>query len=111
MQRGDIFTANLGKGFGCEQGGFRPVLIVQNEEGIQHGTVVAVVALTASEKKYMPTHLQLSGGCFGLEEDSIVLAETIRSIDKGRLHKYVGTLDKETLDKVDKMIKLNLGLV
>lgn len=111
MQRGDIFTANLGKGFGNEQGGFRPVLIVQNEEGIEHGNTVAVVALTTSEKRYMPTHLQLNRGSFGLQEDSTVLVETIRSIDKGRLHKYVGTIDKVTLGKVDKMIKLNLGLV
>ena len=111
MQRGDIFTANLGKGFGSEQKGFRPVLIVQNEEGITHGNIVAVVALTSSDKKYMPTHLQLNAGMFGLEEDSTVLAETIRSIDKRRLYKYVGTLDEETLAKVDKILKLNLGLV
>ncbi|GAA0101490.1 type II toxin-antitoxin system PemK/MazF family toxin [Paraclostridium bifermentans] len=110
MHRGDIFTANLGKGCGCEQGGFRPVLIVQNEEGIEHGSTVAVLSITASDKRYMPTHLELDAGNFGLVEKSIVLAETVRAIDKRRLCKYVGTLDEQTLGKVDKILKLNLGL-
>lgn len=110
MQRGDIYTANLGKGYGCEQGGFRPVVVIQNEEGLQHGDIIAVLAITAADKKYLPIHLEIEAGNFGLKEDSIVLAETVRAVDRSRLVKYVGTLDKETLDKIDSIVKVNLGL-
>lgn len=110
MQRGDIYSVGLGNGFGREQGGFRPVLVVQNDVANKHCGTVTVVCLTSANKKQLPTHYIIDEGKFGLNTSSTVLVETIRTIDKRRCYKYIGTVDNETLQYVDELLKLHLNL-
>lgn len=110
VHRGDIFYADLGIKLGSEQDGRRPVLIIQNEVGNEYSPTVIVAVLTSKMKKLnMPTHL-LVGSCFGLPEKSVVLFEQLTTIDRKRLERYVGTLDRITMLKANKAIKISLGL-
>ena len=110
VHRGDIFYADLGIKMGSEQDGRRPVLIIQNKVGNEYSPTVIVAVLTSKKKKMnMPTHL-LIGTRFGLPEKSVVLFEQITTIDRKRLERYVGTLDRNTMLKANKAIKISLGL-
>ena len=99
IKRGDIYHANLNPIVGSEQGGYRPVLVIQNDRGNKHSPTVVVAAITSRPKHRMPTHVPLKG-IEGLEKDSVVLLEQLRTIDKKRLDDYVGTLDRQQMLKV-----------
>ena len=108
VKRGDIFYADLSPVVGSEQGGMRPVLIVQNDTGNKHSPTVIAAAITSQTgKAKLPTHIALSGG---LTRDSVILLEQIRTIDKSRLREKMGRLDGETMSKVDSAIAVSFGL-
>lgn len=110
FKRGDIFYADLSPVIGSEQGGMRPVLIVQNDIGNHYSPTVIVAAITARiSKPKMPTHVGILAGD-GIERDSVILLEQIRTIDKQRLKDKVTHLDSSIMNKVDKAIKISLGL-
>ena len=96
IRRGDIYHANLNPVVGSEQGGYRPVLVIQNNRGNKHSPTVVVAAITSRPKHKMPTHVPLKG-IVGLEKDSVVLLEQLRTIDKKHLDDYVGTLDRQQM--------------
>ncbi len=111
VKRGDIFYADLSPVVGSEQGGMRPVLIVQNDTGNRHSPTVIAAAITSRMgKAKLPTHIELSGAGYGLSRDSVILLEQIRTIDKSRLRERMGKLDTETMDKVDSAIAVSFGL-
>lgn len=110
--RGDIFYANLNPVIGSEQGGIRPVLILQNNIGNRYSPTTIVAAITSRIKKgTLPTHVELSAEKFSLEKDSVILLEQIRTIDKRRLKERVAHLDEETMRRVNEAIAMSLGLV
>ena len=96
MRRGEIYHADLNPVFGSEQGGYRPVLIIQNNRGNQHSPTVIVAAITSQPKTKLPTHVPING-ISGLEKESFVLLEQIRTVDKRRLDDYVGRLNREQM--------------
>ena len=112
IKRGDIFYADLTFGVGSEQSGCRPVLIIQNDIGNKFSPTVisAVITSRIKRKAKLPTH------CFiqrqqRLGRDSLVLLEQVRTIDKARLRGYIGTLDDQTMNRVDKALAISVGLV
>ena len=112
VKRGDIFYADLSPVVGSEQGGTRPVLIVQNDTGNRHSPTVIAAAITSQMgKARLPTHISLAGHDVGLTKDSVVLLEQIRTIDKRRLKECMGRLGEETMDKVDRAISISFGLI
>lgn len=112
VKRGDIYYANLSPVIGSEQGGLRPVLIVQNDIGNKYSPTIIVAAITAKlGKTHMPTHVDLPAKSCNLERDSMVLVEQLRTIDKSRLSKKVTTLDKHYMQEVNKALMISLGLV
>ena len=112
LRRGDIYYANLSPVIGSEQGGLRPVLIVQNDIGNKYSPTIIVAAITAKlGKTHMPTHVDLPAKLCNLERDSLVLVEQLRTIDKSRLSKKVTTLDKHFMQEVNKALMISLGLV
>ena len=111
VRRGDIFYADLSPVVGSEQGGTRPVLIVQNNMGNKHSPTVIAAAITSQmNKARLPTHIELIGPEVGLTKNSVVLLEQIRTIDKKRLREHMGRLDDETMEKVDNAIEVSFGL-
>lgn len=111
VRRGDIFYADLSPVVGSEQGGTRPVLIVQNNMGNKHSPTVIAAAITSQmNKAKLPTHIELVGPTVGLTKNSVVLLEQIRTIDKKRLREHMGRVDPETMDKVDNAIAVSFGL-
>lgn len=111
VKRGDIFYADLSPVVGSEQGGTRPVLIVQNDTGNRHSPTVIAAAITSQMgKARLPTHISLAGHDVGLTKDSVVLLEQIRTIDKKRLREHMGKLDEELMVKVDNAIAVSFGL-
>ena len=110
IKRGDIFYADLRPVVGSEQGGIRPVLIIQNNVGNKYSPTVIVAAITSkiSSKAKLPTHVSLPDN-IGLEKDSIVLLEQIRTIDKQRIGKFIGTVDSATLQDVNNAIKVSFA--
>ncbi len=110
IRRGDIFYADLSPVVGSEQDGIRPIVIIQNDVGNRFSPTIIGIAITSKEKVKMPTHLEIDGTKYGLEKDSVILAEQIRTLDKSRLKEKVGKLDKETLDKLKKAIEISFGL-
>lgn len=111
IRRGDVFYAQLNPVIGSEQGGVRPVLIVQNDIGNQYSPTTIVVAITSQiMKAKLPTHVEISADKSGLEKDSVILTEQIRTIDKSRLKQKVVSLDEETMEKVNAAIEISLGL-
>ena len=109
IKRGQIYYADLSPVVGSEQGGLRPVLIVQNDIGNRHSPTVIAAAITSQfSKAKLPTHTEISK-C-GLAKDSIVLLEQIRTLDKRRLRECMGELDEPTMEKVDKAIMISLGV-
>ncbi len=111
VKRGDIFYADLSPVVGSEQGGMRPVLIVQNDTGNKHSpTVIAAGITSQTGKARLPTHIELNAQSVGLSRDSVILLEQIRTIDKSRLRERMGKLDDTTMTKVDNAIAVSFGL-
>lgn len=112
IKRGEIYLADLSPVVGSEQGGQRPVLIVQNDIGNKYSPTVIVVAITAQiTKSKLPTHIELPGRGNGLNKDSVILGEQIRTIDKRRLLQLIGSLDDKYMDKVNEALAISLELV
>jgi len=107
IKRGDIFYADLNPSVGSEQGGVRPVLIIQNNIGNLHSPTVVVAPITSAQKRRLPVHTKVPR-FHGLYKDSVVLAEQIRTIDKRRLRSYIGSLDSDAMKQVDQIIKISL---
>ena len=111
IQRGDIYYADLRPVFGSEQGGIRPVLIVQNDVGNKHSPTVICAAITSQmHKAKLPTHVELNCEKYDLAKDSVVLLEQLRTIDKKRLKDKVCHLDPQMLHEVDKALGISLEL-
>ena len=111
VRRGDIFYADLSPVVGSEQGGTRPVLIVQNDTGNRHSPTVIAAAITSQTgKARLPTHINIAGGSVGLTKDSVILLEQIRTIDKRRLREHMGRLDEKQMSMVDDAIAVSFGL-
>lgn len=112
VKRGDIFYADLSPVVGSEQGGMRPVLIVQNDTGNRHSPTVIAAAITSQvSKARLPTHIELAGGLScGLSRDSVILLEQIRTIDKSRLKERMGTLPEPMMNAVDSAIAVSFGI-
>lgn len=111
MKRGDIFYADLSPVVGSEQGGVRPVLIVQNDTGNRHSPTVIAAAITSQTgKARLPTHISLVARSSGLPKDSIILLEQIRTLDKRRLREHMGKVDDEVMRQVDSAIAVSFGL-
>jgi len=111
ISRGDIFFADLSPVIGSEQGGVRPVLVVQNDVGNKFSPTVIVVAITSRiSKAQLPIHVEVTREDHGLDRDSVILCEQIRTIDKERLRERVAHLAEETMAKVDDALMISLGL-
>ena len=111
VKRGDIFYADLSPVVGSEQGGVRPVLIVQNDTGNRHSPTVMAAAITSQTgKARRPTHISLAAMSCGLPKDSVVLLEQIRTLDKRRLREHMGRVDETMMKQVDTAIAVSFGL-
>lgn len=111
VRRGDIFYADLSPVIGSEQGGIRPVLVVQNDIGNRYSPTVIVSAITSQiDKAKLPTHVELPAKVSGLEKDSVILMEQLRTIDKRRLKEKVCHLDDDLMALVDNAVAISLGL-
>ncbi|TLM97821.1 type II toxin-antitoxin system PemK/MazF family toxin [bacterium] len=112
IRRGDVFFADLSPVVGSEQGGTRPVLILQNDIGNQYSPTTIVAAITSQiSKAKLPTHVEVSARTSGLEKDSVVLLEQIRTIDKSRLMEKVASLNEDVMERVGQAIEISLGLI
>ncbi len=111
VRRGDIYYADLSPVVGSEQGGVRPVLIVQNDVGNRFSPTVIAAAITSQkDKARLPTHIQLNSTGSGLARDSIVLLEQIRTIDKRRLKEHMGRLDEQSMNRINQALEISFGL-
>jgi mRNA interferase MazF len=111
VRRGDIYYADLSPVVGSEQGGIRPVLIVQNNVGNRHSPTVIAAAITSQiGKARLPTHIELSARTYGLSRDSVILLEQVRTIDKKRLKERMGRLDESLMGRVDSALTVSFGL-
>ncbi len=111
VKRGDLFYADLSPVVGSEQGGTRPVIIVQNDIGNKYSPTVICAALTSQiNKAKLPTHLEVSAERYGLQKDSVILLEQIRTIDKRRLREKISHADDELMERVDKALAISLGI-
>ena len=111
VKRGDIFYADLSPVVGSEQGGLRPVLIVQNDIGNKYSPTVIAAAITSKmTKTSLPTHIDLNATQVGLAKDSVILLEQIRTLDKQRLKEKMGHLDNAMMNRVDSAIAVSFGL-
>lgn len=111
VKRGDIYYADLSPVVGSEQGGIRPVLIVQNDVGNKYSPTVIAAAITSRiNKAKMPTHIELCAQEYGLNKDSVILLEQIRTIDKQRLREKTGRLGDELMKKVNAALSVSFGL-
>ncbi len=112
IRRGEIYYAELNPVVGSEQGGTRPVLVIQNDIGNQYSPTTIIAAITSQiTKAKLPTHVEVTAKRSGLERDSVILTEQIRTIDKSRLKEKVTVLDEETMARVGQAIEISLGLV
>lgn len=111
VKRGDIFYADLSPVVGSEQGGIRPVIIIQNDVGNKYSPTVIVAAITSQiNKAKLPTHVEISSEEYGLNKDSVVLLEQIRTLDKRRLKEKIGHMTDSDMEKVDKALEVSVGL-
>ena len=111
IKRGDVYYADLRPVIGSEQGGIRPVLIIQNDTGNRHSPTIICAAITSKmNKAKLPTHVELDSNRYEMVKDSVVLLEQLRTIDNRRLKDKVCHLDNEILDKVDKALRISLEL-
>ncbi|OEH84934.1 PemK family transcriptional regulator [Desulfuribacillus stibiiarsenatis] len=112
IKRGDVFYADLSPVVGSEQGGVRPVLIIQNDIGNKYSPTVIVAAITAQiQKAKIPTHIEVNADIYGLEKNSVILLEQIRTIDKQRLTDKITHLNDEMMAKVNDAVNISLGLI
>ncbi len=112
VKRGDIYYADLSPVVGSEQGGVRPVLIVQNDVGNKYSPTVIAAAITSQqEKSRLPTHISVNGNTCGLSKDSVVLLEQVRTIDKQRLKERMGNLSQGDMNKINKALTVSFGLI
>lgn len=110
IKRGDMYYADLSPVVGSEQGGIRPVLIVQNDVGNKYSPTVIAVAITSQvNKSKLPTHIELNSQNYGLSKDSVILAEQIRTIDKTRLKDRIGHIDENLMNKVNEALGVSFG--
>ena len=110
IKRGELYYADLSPVVGSEQGGIRPVLVVQNDVGNKFSPTVIAAAVTSKiNKAKLPTHIELPCSQYGLQRDSVILLEQIRTLDKRRLKERIGELNEVTMSKVDKAILISLG--
>lgn len=111
IKRGDIYYADLSPVIGSEQGGVRPVLIVQNDVGNRFSPTVIAAAITSQQTKAkLPTHIAIGAKSTGLAKDSVVLLEQVRTIDKRRLKEKMGTIDQNSMKEINDAISVSLGL-
>ena len=111
IKRGDIYYADLRPVIGSEQGGIRPVLIIQNDVGNRHSPTVICAAITSKmNKAKLPTHIEINAECYDIVRDSVILLEQLRTIDKKRLKDKVCHLDQNALNQVDRALKISLEL-
>ena len=111
IKRGEIYYADLSPVVGSEQGGIRPVLIIQNDIGNKYSPTVIAAAITSQrDKTKLPTHITVDADGCGLAKDSVVLLEQVRTIDKKRLKEKMGTLDVGSMDRVNKALTVSFGL-
>lgn len=109
IKRGKIYYANLCPIVGSEQGGIRPVVILQNDKGNLNSTTTIIAPITSElDKAYLPTHIIFKSDC--MKKESMVLLEQIRTIDKSRLGRFVGIMDDKTMKRIDKAILISLGV-
>ena len=112
VKRGDVFFADLSPVVGSEQGGVRPVLVIQNNIGNRFSPTVIVAAITAQiQKAKLPTHVEIEAQDYGFERDSVILLEQIRTIDKQRLTDKITHLDDEMMARIDEGLQISLGLI
>ena len=110
VKKGDLFFADLSPVVGSEQGGVRPVLVVQNDVGNKYSPTIIVAAVTSQTITKLPTHVRLEATQGGLSKDSVVLLEQLRTIDKQRLKERIGTLSESQLPDVEKALSVSLGI-
>lgn len=111
VKRGDIYYADLSPVVGSEQGGIRPVLVIQNDIGNKYSPTVIAAAITSQiNKAKMPTHIELAAKDYGLNKDSVILLEQIRTIDKRRLREKIGRIDDGLMASVNNALSINFGL-
>lgn len=112
VKRGDIYYADLSPVVGSEQGGIRPVLVIQNDIGNKYSPTVIAAAITSQiNKAKMPTHIELEAKDYGLNKDSVILLEQIRTIDKKRLREKIGRIDDELMESVNNALSISFGLI
>lgn len=112
VKRGELYYADLSPVVGSEQGGVRPVLVVQNDIGNKYSPTIIAAAITSKlNKAKLPTHIELSCKEYGLEKDSVVLLEQIRTIDKSRLKEKIGELSEFKMNQVNKAMLISLGVI
>ena len=112
IKRGDIFYADLRPVVGSEQGGIRPVLIIQNDVGNRHSPTVICAAITSKmNKAKLPTHIEIDASAYGIEKDSVILLEQLRTIDKKRLETYIGRLEEKHIRRIDHALAVSVGLI
>ena len=111
VKRGEIYYADLSPVVGSEQGGVRPVMIIQNNVGNKYSPTVIVAAITSQiNKAKMPTHIEIDAQGYGLSRDSVVLLEQVRTLDKKRLKEKIGMADEEIMEKVNDALAISFGL-
>jgi mRNA interferase MazF len=112
VKRGDVFFAELSPVVGSEQGGTRPVLVIQNDIGNRFSPTVIIAAITAQiQKAKLPTHVEIDAKKYGFERDSVILLEQLRTIDKSRLTDKITQLDETLMEEVDEALEISVGLV
>ncbi|EGK09499.1 type II toxin-antitoxin system PemK/MazF family toxin [Kroppenstedtia eburnea] len=112
VKRGDVYFADLSPVVGSEQGGVRPVLVIQNNIGNRFSPTVIVAAITAQiQKAKLPTHVEIDARNYGFDRDSVILLEQIRTIDKQRLTDKITHLDEEMMMRVNEALNISLGLI
>lgn len=112
IRRGDIYYADLTPVIGSEQGGFRPVLVIQNNTGNLHSpTIIAALITGHIKKQYLPTHVRLARSSNGLLKESTVMLEQIRTLDKARLHAYLGNIGADKMNEINSALGVSIGLM
>ncbi len=111
MKRGDIYYADLRPVVGSEQGGIRPVLVIQNDVGNKYSPTIICAAITSKmNKAKLPTHIEIEAGKYDMDKDSVILLEQLRTIDKKRLKEWICHLDADIMRRVNSALKVSLEL-
>lgn len=111
IKRGDVYYAELNPTVGSEQKGYRPIVIIQNDIGNEHSSTTIAAIITSHKKKYLPTHVHIKDSGSGLSEESIVMLEQIRTIDKRRLGELIGHIGDETMARIEAAILCSIGII